>query len=401
MRKIPLLPGLLLLPGVCFLNSCASYVENSGAGSFAATPHVLLFVQTSPTVQNGDPSVPAATYGYSIAADGELTRLPGYPNSSSFYGVISGKYLFTGDPDRMHLDTYLIGADGSFTKVQSIVDQATVQCGSQCSVGPDTTDRTGSSLYVVANSYNSGDRLANPETYSIDKSTGALTYVGQGGTSWSIFKGGCELTDFSGDDSFAYGACGNAYGPPWIAAAGRTPDGSLGTGFYPSVNGPAAPPGIIYSEEAAGTDMENHLAAVLNSWTTNMDPISGTPSLLVSYTINPDGSLTTTNAPADIPAVPTISGGWSLSPSGTLFAVGVPGGIQMFNFNGAAPMTTSGAMIPTDTPAKMQWDGENHLFVLSTTQKLYVFTATGTSVVQTPGSPYSIPNAAVLYVASI
>lgn len=63
-------------------------------------------------------------------------------------------------------------------------------------------------------------------------------------------------------------------------------------------------------------------------------------------------------------------------------------------------MTVNGGLISTDTPVTMQWDNQNRLFVLSATQKLYVFTATGSSVVQAPGSPYSIPNAGYFTVAS-
>jgi hypothetical protein len=36
----------------------------------------------------------------------------------------------------------------------------------------------------------------------------------------------------------------------------------------------------------------------------------------------------------------------------------------------------------------MAWDKDNHLYALNTSGKLHVYTATTTSVVETPGSPY-------------
>jgi hypothetical protein len=63
-------------------------------------------------------------------------------------------------------------------------------------------------------------------------------------------------------------------------------------------------------------------------------------------------------------------------------------------------MTPKGALIPTDTPSTMKWDNDSHLFVLSYSQKLYVFTATGSGIAQAPDSPHSIANAAFLYTTS-
>jgi hypothetical protein len=263
---------------------------------------------------------------------------------------------------------------------------------------PDMTDRTGSSLYVQIDSYNSGDGAAAPETYSINKSTGELTYVAKGGTDWSFFKGGCQLYDFSSDDRYAYGNC-TTYAPGWMEVGIRNPDGSLTDAPNTKVAGPTPPPGIIYVPSPAGADNQNHLAAVLTSWTDQGDTTNASP-MLASYSINADGSLTTTNTSADMPAVPQLAAVGGLSPSGKLFAVGESSGIQMFNFNGAEPMTPNGDLIPTGIPVTMQWDSANHLFVLTQSQKLYVFTATETGVAQASGSPYSIPNAAHLNIAS-
>jgi hypothetical protein len=395
MRKIFSWPALLLLPAICLLSSCASYNVPPTAG---ADRHEFLYVEAGPSIPSGDPSL----YGYSVAEDGRLTRLAGYPHPGILDGVISGKYLFRGDPDGVHLDTYLIGADGSITKIQSVLDQATAQCGSECWVGPDLTDRTGSSLYVTVDYYNSGDDIQRPETYSIDKSTGELTYLSQGGAVWSGGHEGCDLEFFSSSDLYGYGLCSSAYYPAQIDIMARGPDGSLTHAPNANVIGPTPPGGIIYGETAAGTDTTNHLAAVLYSDDENRNQLRNLPFLLASYTINADGSLTSTNTTADMPAIQQISAIGGLSPSGKLFAVGEPNGIQIFNFNGAAPMTPNGALIPTEEPVIMQWDDQNHLFVLSSGyNKVYVFTVTDSGMVQAPGSPHTIDNAAFLSVASI
>jgi hypothetical protein len=393
MRKILSWSGLLLLPGICFLSSCASYNVPLNAGS---DRHVFLYVQSLPESEiYGVPPLPNATHGYSVSADGRLTPLSGYPQPGSFGGVISGKYLFTGDPDRLHLNTYILGADGSFTKIHSVLDQASVQCGSACWVFPDLTDRTGSSLYVEVYQFSGGDIFSSGETYSIDKNTGELAYAGQRGADWVGLDAECSIEFFSPDDLYGYGFCDYVDAPADIQIMGRKFDGSLDAVPNPKVTGPAAPPGF-YGAKAAGGDAENHLAAVLYPFVDQNDNFS---DLLVSYTINADGSLTTTNSIADMPAIPSLTAA-SMSPSGKLFAVGYKKGIQIFNFNGAAPMTPNSASIPSDTPATMQWDNDNHLFVLSYSHKLYVFTATGSSIVQAPGSPQSIANAQSLYIAS-
>jgi hypothetical protein len=396
MRKILSWPGLVLLPVAYLLSSCASYDMLSPAP--ATDTHEFLYVQTSPYIQYGDPSLSSATYGYSVSTSGQLMPLAGYPQPGNFLGVFSGKYFYTGEPDGIHLDTYLIGADGSFTKIHSVIDKAMAQCTEQCHIFADITDHTGSSLYV--DGYNGRDDVERPETYSIDKNTGELTYVSPGGTHWSLYGGECSFDDFTADNRYVYGVCDGPHAPGLIEIEARNPNGSLTDVPNVRVIGPAPPPGIIYGGSPAGADAENHLAAIIFSWPSNLGPVNDSPDLLVSYTINADGSLTTTNTTADMPAVQEVTAVGGLSPSGKLFVVGTPDGIQMFNFNGAAPMTLNGSLIPTDTPAQIQWDSQNRLFVLSITQKLYVFTANGNRVVQAQGSPYSIPNAESLAIAS-
>ena len=89
-----------------------------------------------------------------------------------------------------------------------------------------------------------------------------------------------------------------------------------------------------------------------------------------------------------------------MSPSGKLLAVagnaGVvagTGGLQVFHFNGANPITHYTGLIARDEIDQIFWDNDNHLYAIShSASKLFVFTITPTSVIQAPGSPYTITN---------
>ena len=83
-----------------------------------------------------------------------------------------------------------------------------------------------------------------------------------------------------------------------------------------------------------------------------------------------------------------------LNTDGNILAVTVGTGIQFFHFNNAAPITTFTGIIGTSGYiSTMTWDGANHLYALNARSgKLHVYTATGTSIVEAPGSPYVPPN---------
>jgi hypothetical protein len=81
-----------------------------------------------------------------------------------------------------------------------------------------------------------------------------------------------------------------------------------------------------------------------------------------------------------------------MSVSGKLLAVGGAPGIQIFHFNGAAPITPySGVLLPNVTVDQMTWDNNNHLYALSNQSgELYVLTVTPTSISEVSGSPYKV-----------
>jgi hypothetical protein len=86
-----------------------------------------------------------------------------------------------------------------------------------------------------------------------------------------------------------------------------------------------------------------------------------------------------------------------MSPSGKLLAVAGSAGAQLFHFNGASPITKYTGLLVSGPVSMAYWDNANHLYVLGSS-KLYVFTATATSVTQAAGSPYTVKNPLALIV---
>jgi hypothetical protein len=83
--------------------------------------------------------------------------------------------------------------------------------------------------------------------------------------------------------------------------------------------------------------------------------------------------------------------GMAMSPSGKLLAVNGTGGLQIFHYNGASPITHYTGLLTSNQIDQMFWDNANHLYAISSTaNKLYVFTITPTSATQATGSPYTI-----------
>lgn len=82
-----------------------------------------------------------------------------------------------------------------------------------------------------------------------------------------------------------------------------------------------------------------------------------------------------------------------ISPSGKLLAVNVDGALQIFHFNGAAPITQYGGPLfsAPDWGMGLAWDNNNHLYALDNLKGFLVYTITPTSITGAPGSPYMIP----------
>jgi hypothetical protein len=150
-------------------------------------------------------------------------------------------------------------------------------------------------------------------------------------------------------------------------------DPTLANGYY-----------VPYSPDASPSG--NHVVVQLY-------PDDGNPPQLGSYTVASNGSLTTTNNSSSMPTSALVQPYTTFSPSGKLF-VAYADGIEIYKFNGAAPLALWQTVLSGTSISQVAWDGSNHLYAISEENKLYVFTVTPTSVTETSsiniGSPFEM-----------
>jgi WD40 repeat protein len=246
-------------------------------------------------------------------------------------------------------------------------------------------DPTGTALY--ANDYD-GNICANNafQFFSLNSSSGQLTYLGVSSAASPEFLG---VMSFIGNKIDAYGSSCYHY-KALIYGFARNSDGTL-TSLNMNPAMPAAQSGVFYCPYLAAADTGDHVAIPVQplddaSW----QPVA--PYQLASYTADSSGNLTTTSTYSNMPS---ISAGFvraiAMSPAGDLLAVAGTGGLQVFHFNGADPITPYTGLLLTDEVDQIFWDNDNHLYAIGQAAgKLLVFTVTPTMNSQAPGSPYTI-----------
>jgi hypothetical protein len=224
------------------------------------------------------------------------------------------------------------------------------------------------------------------ESFTLNKANAHLAQLGNSGpNAWLNLP-----ASFLANNQYAYSAVcsGNMY---WgIYGFKRESDGML-TEADITAKPPAAPTGYFYCPSQAATDLENHVAI-------SMQPVNqetfapDKPAQVATFTAAANGNLSTTSTAANMPktSVGSVTD-LSMAPSGKLLAISGTGGLQVFHFNGASPMTAYTGLLTKDEIDQFFWDNQNHLYAISRTAgKLFVFTVTPTGYSQASGSPYSI-----------
>jgi|CZKL01.1.fsa_nt_gi hypothetical protein len=354
-------------------------------------------------------------YLYDAAANGKLTLVSGSPfkNTGLLVGS-NGKYLFSLGTDWVHV--YGVATNGAM-KPQVFTLNTQNYLGANCGTTSGAVlDHTGQDLYVLLDNArdSSGNGLcAAHQTFSVGSSSGALTFKGAT-IAETASTGGEALPTITGNDKYAF-TVNNYYEPA---------DGIFMNGFGAFIretDGTLEPPQYFYAENpfdedpapdwafipfSVTADPSNHLAVYGNFY---YDPPKGGtngPAMLASYTVKAPENLSGYNAPVyeivstnnsgnmPVPLIQVTS--MKMSPSGKFLAVGgntFNPGLQVFHFNGAAPITPYGKPLVTASIDQIHWDNANHLYAVSNaTEKMYVFTVTASSVTQAPGSPYTIPD---------
>lgn len=347
----------------------------SGGGSQFAT---FVYIASSKSASNNE------IVAYQSDSNGQLTPVAGSPFAvNAAYMTASGKYLFTTDGTNIY--TYAVASDGGIAQTSSIdANQSNPNhCGSPISL---FTDRTGSTLYDL--DYVSDCANNQYGSFSIDSSTGALTFIALSGAASPVFN---KPLSFLGNDMYGYSASCWHYIQE-IYGFHRNSDGSLtlvsDLGSAPPM--PTPPPGDTYCPWLAAADTGKHVAITLSAMNASSFQADG-PTQIAVYTADGAGNLSPNSTAADMPEV--VVGNVSdmqMSPAGNYLAVAGTG-LQVFNFNGANPVTQLTGLL-TNTPIdQIAWDHSNHLYAIShSAGQLFVFTVTSAGATQAPGSPYNV-----------
>jgi len=343
----------------------------------------VAYVYVAAGTGNGNPN---SVVGYSASSTGALTPIPGSPfpqNVSSL--AVNGKYLMaTDNSSPTNIDTFKIGSNGALTYVTST---PCVQPGNQCLFAANLFfDHTGSDLYAMELDADNNNETAS---YAVDKSSGALNYLGN--TITGAFPGDYTSTFFIGDNVYAYSADQSGCMYPNIYAFQRESSGLLNSIASQFNVQPTPPPGVrIYYPDLTVADPTNNLAMLEQP--ANPPGCAPGPVQIAVFTADANGNLTTNSTYKTMPAT-KISNPYDMkmSPSGQLLAVAGQEGLQIFHFNGSNPVTHYTALLTKEPVNQMFWDNDNHLYAISNTAgQLLVYTITPTTHQKAPGSPYPI-----------
>jgi hypothetical protein len=367
----------------------------------AAAPVAYVYVQTTEGVNL-----------YDAATNGKLTLVSGSPFKTTGAMVGSnGKYFIT--LGKKFIYSYLIAANGAIGEQVSTINSQDYAGGTCGATNGAILDHTGHSLYVgiwnrIADSSGACSAL---QSFAIAKDSGALSFVDDADNG---DQDTFTLPTLSSSDTFGYSVDADSQNPLSLIGFKRAANGGLNAwGFKETDPKPEQGEGSGwgYYPWIANATPGDYLAAVVFE---QQDAPDGefSPFQLASYTLDSKGDLTSTNRSKDMPTPTVCPTSLNMSHGGNLLAVagrlegcgdGLYGsaGLQIFHFNGPAPITAFGKAISTVSIGQIHWDGSNHLYALSdSTNKLYVYTITPTSIAESPGSPYTIASPSSLVVVT-
>jgi len=384
------------LAAALVLASTVAVVPKARAASTSSTAAYVYIQIQGPT---------GAVYGFSASSAGKLAAIPGAPwkPAGQIVGSTPTKFFSLG---QTLIHSYGIASDGAITSQLSqmpIFDYTGSICGGGTS-GQDgaVLDHTGKYIYVMLDDgFNDNESCGAYQSYIIN-SDGSFSFDGETQITGpeSAESGGVSgfgLPSILGNETFAYA----------LYQAGAPPENEYYLGFQRESNGTLDyEPNMTVTVPADPNNYYVPLAfdasPVGNTFAVQLYPGWSAPAQLGVFTANSEGNLSSTNTSSNMPTSPfTIITGTTFSPSGNMFVIysndgtGSGLGIQIYNSNGAAPLTPLKTLLSGTPIDQVSWDGSNHLYAISKADnELYVFTVTPTSVTQDAawsiGSPYSM-----------
>jgi hypothetical protein len=420
--------SLVICAASLVLSGCTSTSRPVSPGATSptqpGTSSQVAYVYVSNQTPNsyGSGSTPYDVEAYAANANGQLTAVPGSPFSENVFSLAaSGGYLVASVESQPDINTYAIGSNGAltlasqFNYAQALGYQSTND--TVCSaVGGIIFDRTGQSLYGGVNNIQCSNNNAIA-SFAVDTSNGSLSYLGNTNIGYEA----SSAISMLGNDNYAYSALFDACMYGGITSFQRSNGGLLSVapiGVTPA-QGPPAPPGATssgvsqpgYRPGLTATDATNDVAMVEYPCYAQGGVVA-TQVQLATYTADANGNLTTASTFATMPTT-AISTPMDMeaSPSGSFLAVGGIGGLQIFNFNGPAPITNLTGVLTTESVNQLAWDNSNHLYAITLSGsaygsnavnpgKLHVYTVTSAGATEAPGSPYTITEPEALAVQS-
>lgn len=372
---------LVCMAAVCTTAAFAQTTSQDAGENDASNKTPVAYVYVSNLLGNGDT---AQVNAFAAAKNGKLTPVDGSPFPDNVtYMAVNGLYLFGSVAFGTDIAAYSIQSDGSLTYAATT---SVLQPGNCDNAGALFLDHTGASLY---NFDYDGNECANNtyQSFAIQKNTGQLTFLGYAGGSENLNG----ILSFTGNNQFAYISDCYHFGAS-ISGFQRNSDGTL-TMLNLNAPYPTAQAGQGWCPYLAAADPTNHLAIPMQPYEGYGAPAG--PYQLATYTVDRSGNLTTTSTYANMPAVSVGDvNDVNMAPSGKLLAVGGANGLQVFNFNGAKPITAYTGLLTTDPIDQFFWDNNNNLYAISRSAgKLHVFKVTPKKYKEAPGSPYAISGA--------
>ena len=361
-------------------------LDATAATAVTAGDSALIYVGTTKGV-----------YLYHATADGALTLVSGSPFHVTGGEIGSNrKYFFSAENGSVY--SYPVASNGAIGPEAAQIDTASYSGGDCGSIAGAVLDHTGQNMYVqlIPGGNVSGVCVAY-QTYGIGKDSGALTFSGAAihDTDFPWQGAGFFAFAITGNDRFSYATNSFNEAVPSLSAFQRESSGTLEYVSFDETD-----PGLVsgansYIPFNLTEDPTHHLAIGMVT--------TGQPyQLLVSYTVDDQGNIVSTNPPESIPNAHVYPTGMQMSPSGELLAIASDfqsPSLQVFHFNGADPITPYSTLSASDPINQIRWDNNDHLYALSDNgNKLYVYTVTPSSIRAAPGSPYTISSPSALVV---